>query len=124
MISTETLILPDLISICPFNWSINPHYDRVRVESVAWIDSFKAFPERKLASFTQFNSELLGALAYSYAGYEELRTSADFMNLLFTFDEISDELDGHEADKAGAALFQALKGEPIDNSVMSRIAME
>ncbi len=92
MSSSDKIILPDLVSSCPFKWSVNPHYERARDESGAWIDGFKVFTDRKRALFNIYNSELLPALAYPYAGFEELRTCCDFINLLFVFDEISDEL--------------------------------
>ncbi len=58
--------------------------------------------------FNIYNSELLPALAYPYAGFEELRTCCDFINLLFVFDEISDELAGGEARELGVILLKAI----------------
>lgn len=124
MASPIEIVLPDLVSMCPFPWTVNPHYARAREESAAWIDSFKVFKDRKRAFFKSYNSELLVGLAYSYAGYEELRTCCDFVNLLFTYDEISDELDGDEAAKCGIVFLKAMKGEGSDDSVLSKITDE
>ncbi len=124
MSSSDKIILPDLVSSCPFKWSVNPHYERARDESGAWIDGFKVFTDRKRALFNIYNSELLPALAYPYAGFEELRTCCDFINLLFVFDEISDELAGGEARELGVILLKALGGEFTKGSVLSKIAEE
>ena len=124
MSSCDKIILPDLVTGCSFTWSVNPHYERACDESGAWIESFKVFSDRKRAIFKVYNSELLVALTYSYAGFEELRTCCDFVNLLFTFDEISDELGGEEARELGAVLLKALGGQPTKGSVLSQIAGE
>ncbi len=39
---SHKLVLPDLVSTCPFNWSSHPDYERARKESSAWVESFKS----------------------------------------------------------------------------------
>lgn len=103
----DKLILPDLLAVCPFQWSVHPDFERARDESAAWIASLKVLPERERLLY---ESELLAAIANSYAGYEELRTCCDFHNLLFVVDELSDELDGVGAQKFGDVFLEALRG--------------
>ena len=124
MPSCDKIILPDLATDCTFKWSVNPHYERARDESCAWIESFKVFTDRKGALFKIYNSELLAALTYPYAGFEELRTCCDFINLLFVFDEISDELNGVEARVLGIVVLKALNGNYTKGSVMSKMSEE
>ncbi len=124
MSSSDKIILPDLVSSCPFKWSVNPHYERARDESGAWIDGFKVFTDRKRALFNSYNSELLPALAYPFAGVDELSTCCDFRNLLCVLNEISDELAGGEARELGVILLKALGGEFTKGSVLSKIAEE
>ena len=124
MPSCDKIILPDLATDCTFKWSVNPHYERARDESCAWIESFKVFTDRKAALFKIYNSELLAALTYPYAGFEELRTCCDFINLLFVFDEISDELNGVEARELGIVVLKALNGNYTKGSVMSKMSEE
>lgn len=124
MTSSNKLVLPDLVSGCPFKWSVNPHYERARDESSAWTESFKVFTDRKRALFNIYNSELLPGLTYPYANYEEFRTCCDFINLLFVFDEVSDELGGEESHRLGAILLKALGGVYTKDSILSKMAEE
>ncbi len=121
---SHKLVLPDLVSTCPFNWSSHPDYERARKESSAWVESFKFFTDRKRRIFGIYNAELLAALANSYAGYEELRTCCDFYNLLFVVDELSDELNGDDTRKLGVILLRALGGEFTQGSALSRMGEE
>ncbi len=77
------LVLPDLISTCPFQWSVHPDYERARAESAAWVESFGVFTDRKGIVFNVSNFELLMALTYPDAGYEEVRTCCDCINIVF-----------------------------------------
>lgn len=121
---SQKLVLPDLVSACPFKWSVHPDYERARVESSAWIGGFEVFTGRKRSLFALVNAELLPAIVNSYADYEEFRTCCDFNNLLFVVDEFSDELDGKETRKLGDVVLKALRGESTQGSVISKIGEE
>ncbi|KZT69363.1 terpenoid synthase [Daedalea quercina L-15889] len=99
-------ILPDLISLLPFEGSLNPHYEQAAEASSVWLHSYGigVVPEHKRAFFQQKGSELLCAYAYPYAGYDELRTTMDFINLLYVVDELSDDQGGEDAWKTGRVL--------------------
>jgi len=124
MSSSQKLFLPDLVSSCPFKWSVHPEYERAREESAAWIDGFKVFTDRKRVIFNMWNFELLVALTHPYAGYEEFRTCCDCNNMLFVFDELSDEVDGDRTRQLGDILLGALGGKSAPCSVLSRIGEE
>jgi len=115
--------LPDLIALCPFPWSTSQHKGAA-AESAAWVDSFNVFSDRKRAFFLQSYSELLVSHTYSDAGYDELRTCCDFVNLTFVIDEISDEQSGVGARKTGDEFLRAMGEEPCDGSVISRMTKE
>lgn len=111
--------LPDLLAICPLQGRTNPHYEAAAAESSAWVLSFNVFSNRKQDFFVSGGSELLCSHAYPYAGHEELRTCCDFVNLLFTVDEISDEQNGQDAYKTGLVLLKSLRDpEYNDGSVL------
>ena len=88
----KSFVLPDLHAVTPFVGSFNPNYAEVAAESSQWINSHNVLSDRKRAFFLQGGSELLCAHAYPYADYERFRTTCDFVNLLFTVDEISDTI--------------------------------
>ncbi|CCM04973.1 uncharacterized protein FIBRA_07171 [Fibroporia radiculosa] len=115
MIAPNQFILPDLLSNVPFKSSFNPHYEEAATESSIWINSFKAVPDRKRAFFLQGGSELLCAYAYCYATRERLRTTCDFVNILFTVDEISDEQNGKDAHSTGRIFLNALRDPSWDD---------
>ena len=121
----QTYTLPDLIALCPFKWSSNPHYTIVRAESSAWINGFNLFVDSNMrAFFTASDSERLCAYAYPYAGYEALRIACDFVNLLFMLDEISDEQSGEGAKETGQTFLDIMNDKSGDNTELSRLSRE
>jgi hypothetical protein len=71
--------LPDLFTHCALKASTNPHYKEAAAESRAWINSYDIFTDRKRAFFIQGQNELLCSYVYQYAGYEQFRTTCDFV---------------------------------------------
>lgn len=124
MPSNRQIVLPDLLSSCPFDWSVHPDYERARAESAAWIESFGVFADSRSALFNIYNFELLMALTYPDTGYDEVRTCCDCNNMLFVFDELSDHLGREEVHELGGVLLKALGGESTHGSVLSKIAGE
>lgn len=67
--------LPDLLAMCPWKGSTNPHYETAGPESTAWISSHQeVLTDRKRAFFAVGANELLVSHTYPYAGYEQFRT--------------------------------------------------
>ena len=117
--------LPDLLTICSFPWSSNPHYARCRAESSAWIEGFNFFIDpRKRYHFKQSDAERLCAYAYPFADYEALRMCCDFVNLLLVLDEVSDEQTGDEAKVTGDVFIDVLNGKEVAVSELSRMSYE
>ena len=108
-------VLPDLHAICSWKAGFNPHHDEAAAQSSAWTLKFHMFSGKKLQFFLEGGSELLCSYVYHYASLEKLRTSCDFVNLLFTIDEISDEQNGEEARKTGQILLNALRDPNFDD---------
>lgn len=124
MPSSQVLNLPDLVGLCPFPYSSNPHCEQAGAESAAWIERYNVFRDRKRAFFMQTCSELLVSRAYPYADFEGARTCCDFVNFLFVLDEISDDQDGAGARQTGDTFLKAMSDEPCDGSLLSRITKE
>lgn len=118
------IILPDLLSLCKFSWKSNPHFVQAKEQSTDWILSYNIFDEAGRRRFTRTNGALLGAHTYTYANLEELRTCSDFLNLLFTLDEISDDQDMAGVRTTRNAFVNALNGIYDDSSVVSRFTKE
>jgi hypothetical protein len=81
----QQFVLPDLLSGCPIEDGFNPHYRKAAAESRAWINSYNIFSNRKRADFIQGLNELLCSHVFCYAGYEELRTTCDFVSFKLKF---------------------------------------
>jgi hypothetical protein len=77
----KQFILPDLLPVCPFKGSTNPHHSTAGAESSSWVNSYNIFTDRKRAFFIQGSNELLVSHTYPYADYEQFRTCCDFVNL-------------------------------------------
>ena len=73
--------LPDLLSTCPLKDATNPYYKEAAAESRAWINGYDIFTDRKRAFFIQGQNELLCSHVYCFAGFEQLRTTCDFVSL-------------------------------------------
>src|SRR5260221_6367307 len=47
--------LPDPLAQWPWSRKLNPHYDEVKLESDAWLDSFEALDAKSQRSFDRCN---------------------------------------------------------------------
>ncbi|KAJ8520197.1 hypothetical protein ONZ45_g2998 [Pleurotus djamor] len=118
-------VLPDLLAMCPLKGDTNPHYKEAAAESVAWIDSYNVFTDRKRAFFVQGCNELLVSHTFPYAPFEQFRTCCDLVNLLFVIDEVSDDQNGVDARATGQIFLNALgDADWNDGSLLSRITKD
>ena len=125
IVTPNTYVLPDLQAICKWKWAFNSHHEATKSASTKWVQSFGIFKDKKLQFFLEGGSELLCSYAYPYAGPEQLRTACDFINFLFTIDEISDDQDGDGARKTGNTVLKALKDPNYDDgNVLCRMTKE
>ncbi len=118
MSSPSSFVLPDLHAVTPYKGSFNPHYPEAAAESSEWVNSYKVLSDKKRAFFLQGGSELLCAHAYPYAGYQQFRTTCDFVNLLFTVDEISDDQNGKGAYETGLTFYNAMSDPAYDDGTV------
>lgn len=125
MSSPSSFVLPDLHAVTPFQGSFNPHYSEAAAESSEWVNGYNVLSDKKRAFFLQGGSELLCAHAYPYASYERFRTTCDFVNLLFTVDEISDDQNGKGAYETGLTFYNSMRNPTYeDGTVLCKMTKE
>jgi len=109
----DSLVLPDLLKICPWNPSTNPNYEKAAAESSALTESLilHLFSDAKHQHFVRSAVELLASYTYPYAGFEEFRTCCDCINLLFAVDEITDDQDLSGVRETIELVDKAMKGK-------------
>ncbi|KAG5636068.1 hypothetical protein H0H81_009214 [Sphagnurus paluster] len=108
-LSSKQFILPDLLSGCPIRGGVNPHYEEGAAESRAWINSFNVFTDRKRAFFVLGCNELL----------------VSHVNVLFVFDEISDDQSAKDAFATGNIFLNAMQDPNWDDgSLFARMTKE
>ena len=108
--------LPNLFVISPFKPSLNPHYKQAGAESAAWVDSFRFFDGKVREHFIHSDFELLAALAFPKANYDDFKTICDYMNSFFVFDNISDEQTGPDAEITATTYINAIAGIDCEES--------
>ncbi|KAL9714201.1 Bifunctional terpene synthase Agr4 [Leucoagaricus gongylophorus] len=117
--------IPDLLADVPLRDSTNPHYRAAATESRAWINSFHIFNNRKRVDFIQGLNELLCSHVYCFAGYEQFRTTCDFVNVLFVVDEISDDQNGKDASDTCLSFVETMRNpNSDDDSVVAKITRD
>ena len=123
--STRSYVLPDLHALCKWKSAFNPHHKEAAAASSEWVLGYGFFSGKKLQFFCEGGSELLCSYVYHYASLEHLRTACDFVNLLFTIDEISDEQNSDEAKKTGQVVLNAFRDPNYqDGSKLCKMTQE
>ncbi|KAM7210814.1 Isoprenoid synthase domain containing protein [Rhypophila decipiens] len=83
--------VPDFLASWPWKRVLNPHYETVKAETDAWIESFDLFKDAKSQdAFERCQAPRLAALAYPHMSEDQLRVGSDFMALLYAYDEYTD----------------------------------
>ena len=120
----QKYLLPDLIALCPFQWSKNPNYSLCRTEE---FNSSRFFtdPSDQL-SFRNCDFELLCAYVWpqSYVDYEKFKTCCDYMNLLFVIDDVSDRQPGKDAEDTANAFLDVMNSIDVADSQLARLSKE
>lgn len=85
--SKQIVLLPDLISACPFELECNAEYETASRETEIWLRSF-GIP------YTEINDKynLWSALTFPKSSHRRLREACDVWTLLFLADDIMDSL--------------------------------
>ncbi|CAF3760610.1 unnamed protein product [Adineta steineri] len=98
----DTIILPDLISTCPFKLECNQEYEIVSAETDAWLNSYGISNSESMTKYNRF-----WALAYPHASRTTLRNTSDAMTLMFMIDDLFDTSYGKGiSDKTKQQLFK------------------
>ncbi|KAG1854771.1 isoprenoid synthase domain-containing protein [Suillus tomentosus] len=105
----KKIFIPDLLARWPFPRRLNQHHSKVCAESFSWLASFKAFSPKAQQAFDRCNFSLLACLAYPIASEEHVRSSCDFMNLVFVIDEYSDVSKEDEVRQQKDVIMDALR---------------
>ncbi|KAF7967010.1 hypothetical protein HWV62_36229 [Athelia sp. TMB] len=87
------IILPDLVSHCKLKISVNRHRKQASAASKKWLFRGDNLSLEKRQAFHGLKAGLLTSMCYPHAGYPQLRVCCDFMNYLFHFDNLSDDMD-------------------------------
>ncbi|CAF1056832.1 unnamed protein product [Adineta steineri] len=85
MTNTNSILLPDLISICPFKAECNPAYERVSDATEAWLNSYGIPYQESTKKYS-----LWSGLCFPRCSQVRLREMCDIWTLLFSADEIID----------------------------------
>ncbi|THG96078.1 hypothetical protein EW145_g7847 [Phellinidium pouzarii] len=87
------LIIPDLISDCPFSLHLNPDGASAGINSDAWLSTKGGLGAKKQGILRGLKCGLLAAMTYLDAPLYELRTCCDFLSFLFHLDNLPDEME-------------------------------
>lgn len=105
----KKIFIPDILARWPFPRRLNQHHCKVRAESSAWLESFRAFSPKAQQAFDRCDFSLLGCLSYPNACEEHVRSGCDYMNLVFVIDEYSDVSEESEVRQQKDAIMDALR---------------
>ncbi|CAF1186777.1 unnamed protein product [Adineta steineri] len=85
--NTNSILLPDLLSTCPFKVECNPAYEAVSDETTAWINSY-GIPYKE----TTYKCNLVTALCIPHCNRSRFREICDFWVLLLLLDDVLDSV--------------------------------
>jgi len=85
------IVLPDLISCCPFSLTYHDDGDAVEADSLEWmISNSPQFTQKQVTAMRGLQAGRLTAYCYNNCTSDRLRVVSDFMFYLFHLDNISD----------------------------------
>jgi hypothetical protein len=87
------LLLPELLSHCPYPLRTNPHSYDVSRASEKWLLAVANHSPERTAKFLGLKAGELAASCFPEAREFELRVCSDFLNWLFSIDDWLDEFD-------------------------------
>ena len=87
-----TYQIPDFIALCSYPLDINPHYPQTAVMSENWLHAHGVHQnEAHRRAFQDCDFGLLVAYSYPDADEMRFRVLCDYFNILFAFDDLTDE---------------------------------
>lgn len=95
----DSVIIPDLVNMAPFNFLINPLDHITSPASDRWLEAPGTLTTKKMRMAQQgLNAGLLGSMCWpDLVDRERLQVCADFVNYLFHLDDLTDEMDAKNA---------------------------
>ncbi|KAI4189220.1 MAG: hypothetical protein L6R41_001600 [Letrouitia leprolyta] len=126
----DCVTMPDMfVSFLARKPQINPHYDRVKGESEAWIAELCGYSQKNYQKHIKADFSYFVSIWAREAEPEELRTICDWMNWtidhhqVFDFDDMFDEGcfkdDKEEAARRVASLMRVMESENNDQAISS-----
>ena len=104
-----SFIIPDFFSYCKLELHTNRNHRLATVESERWIlDGDPDFDEATRRSFLGLKAGKFASMAYSGAGYPQLRACSDFLNWFFHLDNLSDDMDDRAIDNIANVVMSSL----------------
>ncbi|KAJ7879303.1 isoprenoid synthase domain-containing protein, partial [Mycena olivaceomarginata] len=108
------LILPDIHERWPFTVIHSKWEAAVSAESIAWIESLCILSGPRLKPFRAANFGALASIVYyHFTDPRHYRVACDLVNLLFVFDDLSDQLSAQDARAVAATSMDALRNWEI-----------
>ncbi|KAJ7817050.1 isoprenoid synthase domain-containing protein [Mycena olivaceomarginata] len=105
-----TLVLPDIHERWPFTVAHSRWEATISDESTAWIESLGILSGPRMKTFRAANFGDFTAIVYGhFTDARQYRVVCDLVNLLFVFDDLSDELSAQDARTAATISLDALR---------------
>nr|WDV18262.1 sesquiterpene synthase [Ganoderma sinense] len=126
--SENILYIPDTMSAWPWPRKLNPLYEEVEAESIAWMESFKPYTPESQTAHNKGDVGRLAALVLGDAPREPLRIAADLMHLLYIADEYTDAESAAGVQEISSIILDALHNpdtpRPEGESVIGEMTKE
>ncbi|KAM5542450.1 hypothetical protein V8D89_003909 [Ganoderma adspersum] len=126
--SAKILYIPDTMSAWPWPRKINPLYEEVEAESIAWMESFKPYTPESQTAHNKGDVGRLAALVFGDVPREPLRIAADLMHLLYIADEYTDVESAAGVQEISAIILDILhnpeKARPAGEPIIGEMTKE
>ncbi|KAL0947618.1 hypothetical protein HGRIS_013708 [Hohenbuehelia grisea] len=118
--------LPDTLSRWPWQRHLNPHYEKIKMESDSWVEGFGLLEPAPQMAFNACN--FIASLFYPKIDGPMLRFACDLMQLFFIYEEFSDSAGEQDAKKLAEDVMNAMRNSaaqpPVDEHVVAQMARE
>lgn len=110
------IMLPDLVSHCKFDKSVNRYRKQITSETQRWLYNGYNLNVKARDSFHGLQVGLLSAMCYPDAGCPQLRVVNDFLTYLFHLDNLSDDMDNRGTSATADVVLNSLYHPYTDRS--------
>ncbi|PIL37688.1 terpene synthase [Ganoderma sinense ZZ0214-1] len=109
MTDSKVIYVPDTMSHWPWPRKLNPFYEEVEAESIAWLASFHPLTPESQNAHNRAHIGRLAALVYTDAPRERLRIGSDLLHALYVYDEYTDRESSAGVREISAIVLDALR---------------